>query len=97
MAKITLNDLQSMNDLTELNDNFTQIEDEFQSRVLYRDNPTGEPNQMEQDLDMNSYRILNLLSLRITLRQQGCLMSRTPLQAVMLILLRTTTRMYKLH
>lgn len=60
MSKITFSDIQSTEDLTELNQNFTDIEQEFQNNIFYRDNPEGEPNHMEQDLDMNSNRILNL-------------------------------------
>jgi len=42
--------------------NFTNIENEFQNKVLYRDNPDGEPNAMQQDLDMNGHSILNALA-----------------------------------
>ena len=63
MAKITLNDLTSLaNDtsaVNSLNQNFTSLETELQDKVLYRDNPTGEPNAMQNDLDMNSNDILN--------------------------------------
>lgn len=44
-----------------LNNNFEAIQEELQSKVLYRDNPNGEPNSMENDLDMNGHRILNQL------------------------------------
>lgn len=43
-----------------VNANFDAIAAELQDKVLYRDNPVGEPNQMENSLDMNSNRILNL-------------------------------------
>lgn len=60
MAKLTLTDLTGgYGAVTSLNNNFDSIESEFQSKVLYRDNPSGEPNQMENDLDMNSNDILN--------------------------------------
>lgn len=42
-----------------LNQNFNNIESELQNKVLYRDNPDGEPNAMQNDLDMNSFSILN--------------------------------------
>ena len=45
-----------------LNNRFSDIEEHLNDKVLYRDNPTGEPNQMENDLDMNSNKILNLPS-----------------------------------
>ena len=46
-----------------MTDNFQKISDEFQNKVLYRNNPTGEPNSMQQDLDMNGFRILNQLAI----------------------------------
>ena len=45
---------------TQISANFDDIMSEFQNRVLYRDNPQGEPNTMQNDLDMNSNHILNL-------------------------------------
>jgi hypothetical protein len=60
MAKITLPNITSgYAATTQLNNALNSIESEFQNKVLYRDNPTGEPNQMEQDLDLNGYSILN--------------------------------------
>lgn len=60
MAKITLNDIVNTYNLALINSNFTKIEDEFQNKVLYRDNPSGEPNSMASSIDMNGNRILNL-------------------------------------
>ena len=63
MAKITLNDPNSgFNSATQITANNEAIEDNLNNKVLYRDNPSGEPNAMQNDLDMNSYRILNLPS-----------------------------------
>jgi hypothetical protein len=59
MAKISLPTAISGYNLQVINDNFSAIATEFQTKVLYRDNPTGEPNQMENALDMNSNNILN--------------------------------------
>jgi hypothetical protein len=59
MAKISLPTAISGYNLQVINDNFDAVEAEFQNKVLYRDNPTGEPNQMENNLDMNSNNILN--------------------------------------
>ena len=60
MAKITLDPIVgSYASVTALNARFQQIEDEFNSDVLYRNNPTGETNTMSNDLDMNGYSILN--------------------------------------
>ena len=62
MSKINLDDTVTNNSSTTLpyNENFRLIEAEFQDKVLYRTNPTGEPNQMNNDLDMNSNRVYNL-------------------------------------
>ena len=63
MAKITLDTITSSFASTSLfNTNFTAIKDELNNKVLYRDNPTGEANQMLNDLDMNSNDILNASS-----------------------------------
>jgi len=60
MAKIDLNTVSSgYLSQAALNANFTAIEDEFQNKVLYRDNPSGEPNSMQTHLDMNGYHVLN--------------------------------------
>ena len=60
MAKITLPSISSgYATTTQINNAFDAIESEFQNKVLYRNNPTGEPNQMEQDFDLNGYKILN--------------------------------------
>lgn len=61
MAKFSLSSLVSgFLTTSQNNQNFTDIEDEFQTGPLYRNNPTGEPNEMNNDLDMNGYNILNL-------------------------------------
>lgn len=60
MSKFKLDDVPAGYNLSKINSNFEKIEKELNEKVLYRDNPSGEPNQMESDLDMNSHRILNL-------------------------------------
>lgn len=60
MAKIELPNVSSGYNLQIINDNFQKIEEELQSKVLYRNNPTGEPNTLETDLDVNSKRLINL-------------------------------------
>jgi len=61
MAKIVLDDASSGYQSTALyNSNNDAIRDHLDNKVLYRDNPTGEPNQMLNNLDMNSNRILNM-------------------------------------
>lgn len=60
MAKYTPSTVGSgFNSTTELNNEFTVIADELNNKVLYRTNPSGEANQMSNDLDMNSNDILN--------------------------------------
>lgn len=60
MAKIDLENIQSGYQSTiQVNNNSLKIEDELNNKVLYRDNPEGEPNQMLNNLDMNSNDILN--------------------------------------
>lgn len=60
MAKIVLTKPTSGYNLAAINNNFTLIEQEFQDKVLYRDNPIGEANSLETDVDANSKRIYNL-------------------------------------
>lgn len=66
MAKITLPSIASgYATTTQLNNAFDAIEAEFQNKVLYRNNPSGEPNQMEQDLDMNNNKISNVSDIEV--------------------------------
>lgn len=51
--------------LAAINDNFVKLEQELQEKVLYRDNPVGEPNAVITDIDMNGKRILNLSELQV--------------------------------
>lgn len=60
MAKLTLDIVSGGYDLSIINDNFDKIETEFQNKVLYRNNPIGETNTVETDIDMNGKRIYNL-------------------------------------
>lgn len=58
--KITLDSVASGYDLSKINANFQAIQAEFQTKVLYRDNPVGEPNKVVTDIDMDGKKILNL-------------------------------------
>jgi hypothetical protein len=60
MSKIVLDKGSTNFDPLVYNENFRKIENEFNDKVLYRDNPSGEPNEMQNDLDMNSNRVYNL-------------------------------------
>jgi hypothetical protein len=65
MSKIVLQDTNSGFALSKINDNFDKLEDAINNKVLSRDNPTGDPNQMNVDLDMNGNDIFNLNSLNV--------------------------------
>ena len=61
MAKINISNITSgYTSTTALNNAFDAVETQLNTRVLYRNNPSGEPNQMENDLDMNSNNIINV-------------------------------------
>lgn len=60
MAKITLDTVTGGYDLSVINNNFDKIETEFQNKVLYRDNPVGEANTLQTDIDVNEKIIYNL-------------------------------------
>ena len=67
MAKIDLPTISSgYASNTTFNTTFTAIENEFQQKVLYRDNPGGEPNSMQNDLDLNSNDINNVKDITMT-------------------------------
>ena len=67
MAKIDLPTISSgYASNTTFNTTFTAIENEFQQKVLYRDNPSGEPNSMQNDLDLNSNDINNVKDITMT-------------------------------
>jgi hypothetical protein len=66
MAKITISDIASgYASTTQLNNAFNALEAELNNKVLYRDNPAGEPNQMEGDLDMNGSKIINASDIEV--------------------------------
>lgn len=61
MAKITLQDpMTGYSSVATFTANNDELEDHLNNKILYRDNPAGEINTMQNDLDMNSNRILNL-------------------------------------
>ena len=59
MAKITLNDITSGYNVNRINSNFQAIEDAINNELLSR-NPQGEANSLQDLIDMNSNRIINL-------------------------------------
>lgn len=60
MSKITLPAVVNTTNVSTINSNFQVIAEQLNDKVLYRNNPLFEPNQMITPLDMNSNRILNL-------------------------------------
>lgn len=61
MAKITINDIESgFMSQEAINNAFNLIELEFQNKVLYRNNTSGEANQMENDIDLNNNDLINV-------------------------------------
>jgi hypothetical protein len=59
MAKITVPSTNSGYNLSVINTALQDITTELNTKVLYRDNPLGEPNAMSQLLDMNGNSIIN--------------------------------------
>lgn len=45
--------------VAQINDNFARISQQLQNKVWYRNNPNGEPNTLESDIDLNSHRLYN--------------------------------------
>lgn len=60
MSKIELSDILGGYDLSKINNNFQSIEDALNNQVLYRDNPIGEPNALNTDVDVNGKVLYNL-------------------------------------
>lgn len=60
MSKIELPSIANPSNVSLMNSNFKKIEDALNEEVLYRKGYTGEPNEMETDLDLNGHKILNV-------------------------------------
>lgn len=61
MAKLTLTDITAgFGAESAINANNALIEAALQNNVLYRDNSSGEANEMNNHLDMNGYNLLNV-------------------------------------
>lgn len=58
--KIILDNVTNIDSITTINANFDKIEQELQNKILYRDNPVGEPNTLEDDLDVNGKTLYNI-------------------------------------
>jgi hypothetical protein len=60
MSKIELDSVQAGFNLSRINNNFDKIETALNQDVLWRDNPSGEPNAMLNTLDMDGNPIINV-------------------------------------
>lgn len=60
MAKITLPTIARTSDVSLINSNFQRLANELNTKVFYRNNPSGEPNTIITGIDMNGKRIYNL-------------------------------------
>ena len=60
MSKINIPNIREGFNLTKINDAFATIVDHLNNKVLYRNVPLGEPNQLGNDIDTNGKRIYNL-------------------------------------
>ena len=63
--KLNLPKVNSASSLSTINSNFDKITKELQENVLYRKNPSGEPNSLEEGLDANGKDIYNVGTLRV--------------------------------
>lgn len=61
---IELDNIASGYSLGKVNTNFTRIAEALNDRVLWRQNIAGQPNAMQQDLDMNSFAVYNTGAIR---------------------------------
>lgn len=66
MSKITLDSVTRVDDVSLINTNFQKLQTELQDKVLYRDNPDGEPNTLETNIDANGHSIYNATEVRVT-------------------------------
>lgn len=64
MAKLVLDTIAKFDEISKINSNFDKIEAEFQNKVLYRNNPVGEPNSVASDIDLNNKNVLNANEIR---------------------------------
>jgi hypothetical protein len=61
MPKIVLDPISSgYNAVVKLNENFSRIAAALNNQVLYRNNPTGEPNALQSDVDVNGKTLFNV-------------------------------------
>jgi hypothetical protein len=66
MSKINVVTVTNGQNISAINSNFAAIATHLNTLVSYRNNPVGEANEMHNDVDFNSFRILNLSELNVT-------------------------------
>lgn len=59
MSKVVIDPITSGYNLSKINAALQKLATELNTKVLYRSNPVGEPNSLQNDIDMNSNDILN--------------------------------------
>lgn len=59
--KVALSNVTSGTNVSAINDNFTLIQNALNNGILWRLNPIGEPNQMQNLIDMNNNQIINVV------------------------------------
>lgn len=60
MSKLLLDTVPNIDAVSVINANFDKIEQEVQNKILYRQNPSGEPNTLESDIDCNGKVLYNV-------------------------------------
>lgn len=60
MAKINVPTIKGGFNLSQINAAFALIVQHLNDRVLYRNNVESEPNEVQNDIDMNGYKIYNV-------------------------------------
>lgn len=69
MSKIILDNLENIDSgfgIAKINSNFQKIADNLNEKVLFRDNPAGEANDLKQDVNLNGKDLYNIGSLKAT-------------------------------
>jgi hypothetical protein len=65
VSKFTPLNVTNGQNVSAVNSNFTEIANQLNNLVLYRDNPAGEPNTIEKDIDVNGNSLLNVDALSV--------------------------------
>lgn len=60
MSKVNLLTVTNGQNISAINQNFAIIADALNNGTLWRDNPVGEPNNLENNIDANGFQIFNV-------------------------------------